>query len=65
MRKILRKLNPKEDSIFMGYALKWKQSIWMSGGKKHNSLKSNYCAIIVVLIEKESKLKENSFQYAQ
>lgn len=31
LRSILGRLS-KEDAIFMGYALKWKQRIWMSGG---------------------------------
>ena len=33
LRKVLGKLNPKNDAVFMGYALQFRQSIWMSGGE--------------------------------
>ena len=33
LRKVLGKLNPKNDAVFMGYALQFHQSIWMSGGE--------------------------------
>ena len=46
LRKVLGKLNPKNDAVFMGYALQFHQSIWMSGGE----LMSGSSHIQIVLI---------------
>ena len=46
LRKVLGKLNPKNDAVFMGYALQFRQSIWMSGGE----LMSGSSHIRIVLI---------------
>ena len=55
LKKILGKLNPSKDAIFMGYALKWHQSVWMSGGAGYVVSSKAFQEMITFLKAKEDE----------
>ena len=55
LKKILGKLNPSKDAIFMGYALKWHQSVWMSGGAGYVVSSKAFQEMLNLLKDKEDE----------